>query len=147
MSTLILIVVEHDILRETLAMWLTATFPQCHIRAASNEAEAIALARTNLPRLIVLDTGLSEARSFEAIKRLRELLPTTPVLVLTGYDSGIYRRHALACGATACYMKEAILTELRPMLAALLASAVEANGDQQTRPMESDPWPKQRQEF
>lgn len=143
----ILIVVEHDYLRHTLEMWLRLTFPTYHVRAVSNESEALALALNNPPQLIVIDAGLPEANSFEAIKYIKAFLPTTPILVLTCYDSEIHQSHALTCGATVCFRKDAILTELQPTIAALLESLPESNGAKQKRNPERGEWQKLQPEF
>lgn len=143
----ILIVVEHDYLRHTLEMWLRLTFPTYHVKAVSNESEALALALNNLPQLIVMDAGLPEAESFEAIKYIKDYLPTTPILVLTCYDSEIHKSHALTCGATACFKKDAILTELEPTIATLLESLPASNGSKQKRTPERDKWQKLQPEF
>ena len=147
MPTTILIVVEHDYLRETLEMWLGLTFPKCNIRAVINESEAIALALIDPPQLIVIDAGLPEAKSFDAIKYIKDVLPTTPVLVLTSYESEIHRSHAIACGATACFRKDAILTELQPTVEALLASSPESNESEQKRMPEIGEWQTLQPEF
>lgn len=147
MITTILIIVEHNFLRETLEMWLRLTFSKCHIRAVINETEAIALALIDPPQLIVIDAGLPEAKNFEAIKYFKDALPDTPILVLTSYESEIHRSHALACGATTCFTKDAMLTELQPTIAALLAPAPESNGPMQKRTPERSEWQKLQPEF
>lgn len=147
MITTLLIVVEHDYLRETLEMWLRLTFPTCHVRAVSNESEALALALSDPPQLIVIDAGLPEAESFEAIKYIKDFIPATPVLVLTSYDSEIHRSHAFACGATACFRKDTMLTELQPTIAAFLESSPESNGSMQKRTPKRDEWPKLQPDF
>jgi DNA-binding NarL/FixJ family response regulator len=130
MKTTILIVVKHDILRETLARWLRWTFPKCHVRAVSNESEAIALALTNLPTVIVIDAGLPETKGFDAIKRIKNVLPTIPILLLTVFQTEIRRSHAIDCGATVCFRKDARLTELQSTVSTLLAPSADTGGGQ-----------------
>ena len=143
----ILIVVEHDHLRQTLEMWLRLTFPTCRVRAVINESEAIALTLIDPHQLIVIDAGLREAKSFEAVKYIKDVLPTIPILVLTNYESEIHQSHAIACGATACFRKDGRLAELQPTIEALLAPSAHSNGPMQKRTPERGEWQKLQPDF
>jgi DNA-binding NarL/FixJ family response regulator len=121
MPTTILIVEDHDLLRQALRTWLEIAFPKCHIIEATKEAQAIALAQSSRPHVIVMDVSLSGTNGFEAVGRIKAVVPATPVVLLTNNKDETYRICATASGASAYVRKKAIQTELQPTLAALLA--------------------------
>jgi two-component system, NarL family, response regulator NreC len=58
------------------------------------------------PQVLVLDLGMPDGSSIEAIGELRERAPETQIVVLTSDDSPVFARHALAAGAIGFVMKD-----------------------------------------
>lgn len=66
------------------------------------------------PHVIVLDLQLAGGSSIDAIRRLRELVPDTELVVLTMERSAAFTQGALAAGAVALVLKDRADTELAP---------------------------------
>jgi DNA-binding NarL/FixJ family response regulator len=122
MSATILIVDDHDLLRQALQEWLRIKFPGCHVIEATSGEEAIALAQVNLPHVVIMDLDLPGMSGLQATMRLKKIVPTTQVLVLTLYDDEVHRASAAIVGVNAYVPKHKMSSELQPVLAALLSS-------------------------
>ncbi len=122
MPTTILIVEDHDAVRRSLRDWLEVEFPQCRVIEAVSGEEAIALVRTESPRLVVMDIGLPGMSGIEATRQIKAALLSAQIVMLTVYEDDSYRADAAAAGATAYVPKRTMQTELIPTLAALLAN-------------------------
>jgi DNA-binding NarL/FixJ family response regulator len=120
MPTVILIVENHDAVRESLREWLKAVFPQCSIIEAANGEEAVALVQANPPCLVIMDVGLPGMNGIEATRCIKALAPTAQVVILTIHDDQAYRTDAQAAGASAYVPKTRMQTKLLPTVMALL---------------------------
>lgn len=84
---------------------------------AATRAEAIALAGTTRPELVLLDVLLPDGNGLDLVRDLRGALPDLRVIVISSYRESDYAERALAAGATAYLNKEsppqAIATALR----------------------------------
>jgi DNA-binding NarL/FixJ family response regulator len=120
MPTTILIVEDHDAVRGSLREWLETIFPQCRVIEAASGEEAVALAQTNLPRLVVMDIGLPQMNGIEATRRIKASVPSAQIVVLTIYEDDLYRADAEVAGASAFVPKRSMQTKLIPTLVALL---------------------------
>lgn len=123
MSATVLIVEDHDAVRTALRDWLTVQYPRCRIIQAASGEEALALLQVESPHLVVMDIRLPGMTGIEATRRIKAILPSAQVVMLTVHDGNAYRAHAAAAGASAYVPKGAMQTELLPALAALLADA------------------------
>jgi len=93
---------------------------------AANRAEAVEQARARAPRYAVVDLMLGGASGLDVIKALRELVPETRIVVVTGFGSVSTAVEAIRLGAVDYLSKPIDADEL---LAALDPS----------RPRESSP--------
>jgi DNA-binding NarL/FixJ family response regulator len=91
------------------------------IEAASGE-EAIALIRSESPRLVVMDITLPGMNGIEATRQIKATLPSAQIVMLTIHEDDTHRADATGAGASAYVPKRAMQTELLPTLAALLAN-------------------------
>lgn len=82
---------------------------------AANGAEAVALARANLPDLVFLDLHMPVLDGFGAIGQLRAepCFATTPVVALTASAMDGDREHAMIAGFTGYITKPIRLAALR----------------------------------
>ena len=122
MPATILIVENHIAVRKALRDWLQAEFPRFRVLAVASGEEAIALARDESPRLIVMEVRLAGMNGIETTRQFKAAWPLSQIVMLTIYADDIYCAEARAAGASACVTKQRMHSELVPTLAALLAS-------------------------
>lgn len=95
---------------------------------ATDGAEAVTLARSLQPDVVLMDIRMPRADGLAATQRLRQL-PTAPkVVVLTTFDLDEYVHTALRAGAVGFLLKDATASD---MLAAVRSAA---NGDAMLSP-------------
>ena len=121
MCITILIIEDHAAVRSLLRSRLEAAFRRCRVIEAGSGEEAIALLGVESPRLVVADIGLPGMNGIETTRRIKALLPSTQVVMLTMYDDEAYRAAAAAAGASAYVSKRLVQIDLVPTVAALLA--------------------------
>lgn len=73
-------------MREALAGVVDYAWPDTRITKVTDFAEAWAAAAVEQPDLCLCDLGMPGASPVEGITRLRNIMPTTPILVITGQD-------------------------------------------------------------
>jgi DNA-binding NarL/FixJ family response regulator len=122
MKAEILIVEAHDFLREAIRNWLGFKFPECRIVEAASGPEALAIVQTTPPGVVVIDVALAGTNGLETVAQIKAFAPRTPVLVLTTFEDEIYKTYTANHGADAFLPKMKMITELQPILAALLSS-------------------------
>ncbi|HET6575562.1 MAG TPA: response regulator [Fimbriiglobus sp.] len=74
-------------------------------RTARTAREALAVARTFRPHVVVLDLGLPDADGVDVIGKLRQFSDPPAVVVVTGHTDKARRKLALDAGAAACLLK------------------------------------------
>jgi DNA-binding response OmpR family regulator len=74
---------------------------------AADAISAIAVARNEVPDLIILDLGLPGGDGFVVMERIRNLatLASIPIIVLSAWDPAGNRKRSLAAGAVAFFQK------------------------------------------
>ena len=103
---------DHTGLRRSLRLLLDGAQ---HVNVV---AEAVDLASTTrevlarLPRVLVLDLGLSDGSSIETVARLREQVPRTEVVMLTMDESPLFAQEAFDAGAVGFVLKDRADSEL-----------------------------------
>lgn len=112
----ILLVEDNNEVRELLALFMTRL--GYTILEAATGLEAIRLAFTAQPDLIMMDIRLPGMNGAEATARLKANPATRdiPLLVLTAYPAGIETRRALDAGATEILHKPVDVTKLSNIL-------------------------------
>jgi len=117
----ILIVEDHDELRETLVEWLKSVFSNCTFLVAGSGEKAIELAEAHQPAIVLMDIQLPGINGIEAIRRIKKISPQTQALILSVMNVSAYRDEALAAGACAYINKQHMHVELIPALNKLLS--------------------------
>jgi two-component system NarL family response regulator len=117
----ILIVDDHPVVREGLAVLIERREDMTVVGEASNGREAIEQFRRLTPDVTLLDLRMPEVDGITAIAGIREQAPTARIIVLTGYDSDeeIYR--GLRAGAKAYLLKATPRQELLDTIRAVHA--------------------------
>ena len=121
MNPHILIVEDHQGVRQSLREWLELSFPHYQLLEAKSGEEAITVVQTTSPCLVIMDIGLPGMSGIEAAQSIKAAAPETRVVVLTIYDDEAHRAGAAAAGVNAYVPKRKVQTELLPVLTKLLA--------------------------
>lgn len=102
----ILIVDDHAVVRAGLRMLIDQDPAMKVIGVAGNPSEALAVAASEQPNVIILDILLGDEDGLTILPKLRELAKSARVLVLTGLRSGESQRRAILAGAMGVVLKE-----------------------------------------
>jgi DNA-binding NarL/FixJ family response regulator len=122
----ILIVEDHDAVRISLREWLRASFPGSRFLEAKSGEEAVALASSQLPDIVLMDIRLPNMNGIEATQRIKAADPQVQVVMLTIHDGPDYRADAKAAGATGYVPKRTMHTDLIPVMERMLSGSGDA---------------------
>jgi DNA-binding NarL/FixJ family response regulator len=102
----ILIVDDHPMMREGLAVLIDHE-PDLSVAAqADNAAQALQAIESMVPDLALVDISLPDRNGLELIKDLRTLHPDLPILVVSMHDETLYAERALRAGSRGYIMKQ-----------------------------------------
>jgi len=108
----VVIVEDHTLLRQGLKALLTKDPDVEVVGEADNGLDAIKLASSAWPCLMMMDLSLPGINGIEAIREIKKLHPTIKILVLTVHMAEEYVREALKAGADGYVLKLATQEEL-----------------------------------
>ena len=108
----ILIADDHAVVRTGLATLLGVEKDIVIVGQARNGEEAVALAQSEHPDVVVMDLVMPKMDGAEATRKIRAHLPDCRVVILTSFGTSDDIAHALEAGATGALMKSAEDTEL-----------------------------------
>lgn len=115
----VLIVDDHEIVREGLQMLLSEETEFKVVGSAGNGAEAVALAKQHKPDVVLMDLVMPGLDGIETTRRVLSVNPSTRVLVLTTFSEDQKVRDAIQAGAIGYMLKDV----LRPELLSAIRSA------------------------
>lgn len=118
---LILLVDDHDVVRQGLRLLIETRLQYRVVEAASAE-EALAAVERHPVDLVLLDARMPEHDGIWALRRVREAHPDLPVLVLSTYDTEEYVDSALEAGASGYVLKEATTVQLGEAISTALSN-------------------------
>src|SRR4051812_7506329 len=107
MTTRILIVDDHAIVRAGLRLLVDAEDDLLTVGEAGDGREAIFEARSSNPDVILMDVVMPEQGGIETLPALLHEHPEVKVLILSMEDDPRYVRAAFAAGASGYVLKEA----------------------------------------
>ena len=108
----ILLADDHPIVREGLRAVLETQADFEVIAEATNGEEALRLALTLQPDIVLLDLEMPVLDGVETIRRLRQQQPTARVIVFTAFDNDERIIHAVQAGANGYLLKGAPREEI-----------------------------------
>lgn len=126
----LLIVDDHEVVREGLVAALAADHRFDVLTAAASGAEALAAVRRHVPDVAVVDLRLPDMPGDELCRCLRQRSPGTSLVVLSSYESEDKVRAAMDAGASAYISKSAGLAELRSVLVRVASEGPDASRPQ-----------------
>jgi CheY-like chemotaxis protein len=115
----ILVVDDFEELRSTLRMWLEKRGYK--VVEAQNGDQAIEVARSEHPALILMDIGMPERSGLSATYKMRQdpELKDIPIIAVTAFGAEL-RADALKAGCVECLAKPIDTDELQKLLGTLL---------------------------
>lgn len=120
MSTIrILIADDHAIVREGVRALLTLSDDITVVGEAANGHEAVELARSLSPDVILMDIAMPGLGGLEAAIEIRKDNPHAKILVLTQYEDREYIRRFLKAGVSGYVLKKAAGSELTSAIRAV----------------------------
>jgi DNA-binding NarL/FixJ family response regulator len=120
----VLIVDDHSVLREGLAMVINQESDLGVCGEAADAPEAIQAVAALEPDAIIVDLSLTSGSGLELIKDIRTQHPDLPMLVLSLHDEALYAERVLRAGARGYIMKRASTAELLVALRKVLSGDV-----------------------
>jgi DNA-binding NarL/FixJ family response regulator len=101
MSTTVILVDDHELIRQGLRRAFERESDFTVIGEASTVADALSLAEAIRPDVIIMDLRLPDGSGLDATRRLRQALPQVGIVVLTMYAGDEQLFGALEAGASA----------------------------------------------
>jgi DNA-binding NarL/FixJ family response regulator len=97
---------DHVILRQGTRQLLEHEPDMEVVGEASDGAEAVQFVSKLKPDIVIIDVAMPGMNGIEATKKIKEILPGTKILVLTGYDYDEYIFSLLEIGAAGYLLKD-----------------------------------------
>jgi two-component system invasion response regulator UvrY len=114
--TRVLIVDDHDIVREGVKQIVSETSDITVAGEARTGAEAIDAVRAGLCDVVILDLNLPDRPGLDVLTQLRALAPALPIVVFSMHEQVSYAARALKSGALAYVTKNTAREHLVPAL-------------------------------
>ena len=119
----VLIADDHAVVREGIRHVLSVDSAFDVVGEASNGAEAVSLAQSLQPDVIVLDLSMPELSGLAAAEQIRTTTPAARILVLSIHDHEEYVRQSVKAGAQGYLRKDSSPAELRSAIRAVYEGA------------------------
>ena len=108
----ILIADDHALLRHGLTMVFALHNDLSVVGEAKNGSEALKLAKTTSPDVIIMDLSMPGMDGVEATRRIHQAMPSAKILILTTFGTSADVARALREGASGALVKDADDDEL-----------------------------------
>src|SRR5687768_14262745 len=117
----VLVADDHTLVRESLVGVLQADGDVQVVAQAADGIETMEQALATRPDIVIADLSMPRLNGIEVVRRLREALPETRVLVLTMHQEDEYVLQAVRAGASGYLVKDSAAAELLSALRSLHA--------------------------
>jgi DNA-binding NarL/FixJ family response regulator len=108
----VLLVDDHSLVRRGFRRMLEDEPDIAVVGEASDGLEAVNLARSLKPQVVVMDCALPEINGLQATRRILEFAPETLILMLSMHTEETWVRQAMDAGARGYVLKNALDLEL-----------------------------------
>lgn len=108
----ILLVEDHPLFSDALAMTMSEIFDKPEIQTASNLSRSLPYLNPNPPDFVVLDLNLPDVDGIEGLVRIRKIAPTAKVVVVSSTSDNRVTNHVIRAGACGFVPKDSPRTEL-----------------------------------
>jgi DNA-binding NarL/FixJ family response regulator len=124
----ILVVDDHPMLREGLAMHIAAQGDMEFGGEAEDTAGALLAFESRRPDLVIVDIALKDSDGIELIRRIRERDDSAAILVWSMYPEDVYAERALRAGARGYLNKTRATQDLMEAIRSIIAGKVYVSG-------------------
>jgi two-component system, NarL family, response regulator NreC len=108
----ILLADDHAVVRQGFKMILAEQPDMEIVGEAGNGREALALAESLKPDIVVMDVAMPELNGIEATRRIGESVPHARVVALSMHKDSVYVREILRAGARGYLLKDSVAGDL-----------------------------------
>ncbi len=108
----VLLADDHTLIRAGLRMVVEAQPDLSVVGEADNGRDAVAMAQTLKPDVVVMDIGMPSLNGIEAARQIRGALPGTQVVILSMHSDEGYVLRALKAGAKGYLLKDSAEADL-----------------------------------
>ncbi len=108
----VLLADDHTLMRAGLRMVVDAQPDLMVVGEANNGREAVEMARTLKPDIVVMDIGMPNLNGIEAARQIRGSHPETQIVMLSMHSDEGYVLRALKAGAKAYLLKDSAEADL-----------------------------------
>jgi DNA-binding NarL/FixJ family response regulator len=108
----ILIADDHAIVRAGLKQFIAEEQDMTVAGEATTGAEAVAFVRSSECDVVLLDIAMPDINGVDTLRQLKQIKPTLPVLILSGYPEKQYALNLLRTGASGYINKETASEQL-----------------------------------
>lgn len=112
----ILIVDDSPAIRRSLRKYIEQNSPWQVCGEAENGKAAIEQVQKLNPDIVLLDVQMPVMNGFEAARRIKDEHPSTQILMVSQYESGLFDRESIAAGACGFVAKSDVFSDLIPAL-------------------------------
>jgi DNA-binding NarL/FixJ family response regulator len=112
MGTRVLLVDDHELVRQGIGAMLQGSGDIEIVGQARTGREAIEVARRELPDIVLMDVRMPDMDGLEATRKIKEERSRTAVVMLTMHDNPTYLRDAVRAGAAGYLLKDVSKEEL-----------------------------------
>ncbi|HEY4052919.1 MAG TPA: response regulator transcription factor [Terriglobales bacterium] len=124
----VLLVDDHSLVRRGFRRMLEDEADIRVIGEASDGLEAVNLARSLKPQVIVMDCALPEINGLQATRKILEFAPGTLILMLSMHTEETWIRQAMEAGARGYVLKNALDLELGSAIRRLVSGETVLDG-------------------
>ena len=103
----LLIVDDHDLIRESTQLMLEGEPDLEVVGEAVNGRHALELCRQLRPDVVLMDVRMPEMDGLTATRAIKKEMPAIRVVLVSAFESEDYRREAASAGATDYILKDA----------------------------------------
>jgi DNA-binding NarL/FixJ family response regulator len=116
--TRVLLADDHTLVLEGLSKLLQKEFDL--VGTASSGAEAVEMAATLLPDVVLMDISMPGLNGIDAARQLRERVPKVKVVAVTMHNNTTYVREAMKAGMAGYVLKQSAASELATAVHAVM---------------------------
>jgi DNA-binding NarL/FixJ family response regulator len=108
----ILLVEDHPLFSDALAMTMSEIFDNPHIQTAANLSQSLCYLDNGPPDFVVLDLNLPDVDGIEGLVRIKKIAPDSKIVVVSSISDNRVTHHVIRAGANGFVPKDSSREEL-----------------------------------